>query len=64
MKRYLGGLFKIMPLLFGLGFLGPLIAQVLALAGWALPWGIAPLVVGMAIGGIWGGVATLTGRWL
>ncbi len=64
MKRYLGGLFKIMPLLFGLGFLGPLIAQVLTLTGWAMPWGLAPLAVGMIIGGIWGGAATLTGRWL
>ena len=64
MRKALGGLFKVMPLLFGLGFLAPLIAQVLTLTGWALPGGVAPLAVGLAIGGIWGGVATLTGRWL
>ncbi len=64
MRRILGGLFRIMPLLFGLGFLGPLVAQLLTLAGWAPPWGLAPLAVGMVIGGAWGGVAVLTGRWL
>ena len=64
MRRVLGGLLKAMPLLFGLGFLAPLVAQLLTLAGWALPGGVAPLVVGLVIGGVWGGVATLTGRWL
>lgn len=64
MRRYLSGLFKIMPLLFGLGFLAPLIAQSLAMTGWTLPGGIAPLAVGLVIGGVWGGIATLTGRWL
>lgn len=53
-----------MPLLFGLGFLGPLFAQVLTMAGWTPPMGLAPLAIGMAVGGVWGGVATLTGRWL
>lgn len=64
MRGFLGGLFKVMPLLFGLGFLGPLIAQVIALAGWTLPGGVSPLAVGMIVGGLWGGVASLTGRWL
>jgi hypothetical protein len=64
MRKVLGGLFRVMPLLFGLGFLAPLIAQSITLAGWSLPGGIAPLAVGMAIGGVWGGIATLTGRWL
>ena len=64
MRKYLGGLFKVMPLLFGLFFLGPVIAQGLTLTGWTLPGGVAPLAVGMVIGGVWGGIATLTGRWL
>lgn len=64
MRKVLGGLFKVMPLLFGLGFLAPLIAQSLVLTGWTLPGGIAPLAVGLTIGGVWGGIATLTGRWL
>ncbi len=53
-----------MPLLFGLGFLGPLFAQVLTMAGWTPPMGLPPLAIGMVVGGVWGGVATLTGRWL
>ncbi len=64
MRMLLGGLFKVMPLLFGLGFLAPLIAQILTLTGWSLPGEIAPLAVGLTIGGLWGGIATLTGRWL
>lgn len=64
MRTFLGGLFRVMPLLFGLGFLGPLFAQVLTMAGWTPPMGLAPLAIGMAVGGVWGGVATLTGRWL
>lgn len=53
-----------MPLMFGLGFIAPLIAQSLERA---LPdagqarW---PLVVGLAIGGAWGALANLRGRWL
>jgi hypothetical protein len=64
MRKVLGGLFKVMPLLFGLGFLGPVIAQVVTLAGWTLPGGVAPLAAGMVVGGVWGGFATVTGRWL
>lgn len=64
MRKVLGGLFRVMPFLFGLGFIGPLIAQTLTLAGWTLPGDVAPLAVGMVIGGVWGGIATLTGRWL
>lgn len=64
MRKALGGLFRVMPLLFGLGFLGPLFAQVVTLAGWTLPGGVAPLAAGMVIGGVWGGIATLTGRWV
>lgn len=53
-----------MPLVFGIGFVAPLIAQLLergvpdaAEAQW-------PLVAGLAIGGSWGAIANLRGRWI
>ncbi|MDP1632332.1 MAG: hypothetical protein Q8L66_13025 [Caulobacter sp.] len=64
MQSFLGALFKAMPLIFGLGFMAPLIGQSLALTGWPMPGGIAPIWIGLAIGAVWGGVATRTGRWL
>jgi hypothetical protein len=53
-----------MPLIFGIGFVAPLSAQLLervvpgaAQAQW-------PLVAGLAIGGSWGAIANLRGRWI
>lgn len=57
-------LFAFMPLLFGLGFIAPLLLQTgfaAILAGWL---GVAPLGLALAIGGGWGGLACLRGRWL
>ena len=53
-----------MPLIFGIGFIAPLITQLLerALPGAAqAQW---PLLAGLAIGGSWGALANLRGRWL
>jgi hypothetical protein len=44
-----------MPLIFGLGFVAPL-------PGWALPFGAAPLAVGLVIGGLWGVRAASTAK--
>ena len=62
--RLLMLLLQAMPLIFGIGFVAPLITQLLerlvpgaAQAQW-------PLVAGLAIGGSWGAVANLRGRWL
>jgi hypothetical protein len=53
-----------MPLIFGIGFIAPLITQLLerilpgtAQAHWLV-------LVGLAIGGTWGALANLRGRWL
>ncbi|MBT9470220.1 MAG: hypothetical protein V4514_05560 [Pseudomonadota bacterium] len=62
--RLLTLLLQGMPLIFGIGFIAPLMTQLLdrALPGAAqAEW---PLVAGLAIGGSWGAVANLTGRWL
>lgn len=62
--RLLMVLFQGMPLIFGIGFVAPLIAQFLervvpgaAQAQWSL-------VSGLAIGGSWGAIANLRGRWI
>lgn len=53
-----------MPLIFGIGFIAPLITQLIerTLPGAAqTQW---PLLAGLAIGGTWGALANLRGRWL
>jgi hypothetical protein len=57
-------LFAIGPLLFGIGFLAPLIAQGLDALNWTPPLGITSLVLGLAVGAALGLVATLRGRWV
>ncbi len=57
-------IFQFGPLVFGFGFLAPLFAQIIDRAGWALPFGISPLVAGLILGGLLGFAAQLRGRWL
>jgi hypothetical protein len=62
--RLLMALLQGMPFLFGIGFIAPLTAQLLirelpeaAHAQW-------PVLVGLVVGGSWGAVANLRGRWI
>ena len=64
MQQILMGLFRIMPLLFGVGFLAPLLAQILERMNWPAPFGLSPIVFGLLVGGLWGAFATIKGRWL
>ncbi len=64
MSGTLRQLFAIMPFLFGIGFIAPLIAQLLAASGVEDVWGINPLAIGLAIGGAWGLYANIKGRWI
>ncbi|MBD59886.1 MAG: hypothetical protein CL808_07190 [Citromicrobium sp.] len=57
-------LFAIMPFLFGIGFIAPLIAQIMAAAGWDAPLGMERIVFGLLIGAAWGLYATVRGRWI
>ncbi|MEY2943429.1 MAG: hypothetical protein RLY97_1443 [Pseudomonadota bacterium] len=57
-------LMSIMPFLFGIGFIAPLIAQVMLRWQIAAPLGLSPTLCGLAIGGSWGLIANLRGRWL
>lgn len=64
MSRLLPLIFQNLTLLFGIGFLAPLIAQVLertAPSIAATPW---PLAIGLLVGGGWGAIAQKTGRWI
>jgi hypothetical protein len=57
-------LLQAMPFLFGLGFLAPLIMQLLQRTIPTASHAAWPLFAGLAIGGSWGALATLRGRWL
>tara|TARA_R110000824_G_scaffold155226_5_gene327703 strand:+ start:16105 stop:16302 length:198 start_codon:yes stop_codon:yes gene_type:complete len=52
------------PVIFGFGFLAPLIAQIIEQADVTLPLGLSPLVVGLIVGPLLGLSAKLRGRWI
>lgn len=58
------GLARLGPLLFGAGFLAPVIAQAATRSGYTEIAGLPPLAVGLAIGIAWGTRAMLRGRWI
>jgi hypothetical protein len=64
MGRLLGLLLQGMPFIFGIGFIAPLITQLLERALPAAAQAQWPLLVGLAIGGTWGAVANVRGQWL
>jgi hypothetical protein len=64
MQAALKQLFHWMPLLFGIGFIAPLIAQSMALWEIEAPFGMSRLLFGLAIGAPWGLYAVLRGRWI
>ena len=52
------------PLLFGVGFVAPLIAQSMDAAAWTAPAGLTNIQLGLAIGLITGSIAKMRGRWI
>ncbi len=60
----LKALFPWGPVFFGIGFLAPLIATVMAQAGIAAPVGLTEIQVGLIIGASLGLIAKLRGRWI
>lgn len=56
-------IFHFGPLLFGLGFIAPLTAQILARLEVTLPLGLSPLIAGLIFGAVWGTYAQIKGRW-
>jgi hypothetical protein len=57
-------LFFVMPFLFGIGFIAPLTAEVMARVHVAAPLGLTPIGTGLIFGGLWGLYATVKGAWL
>ena len=64
MTTLLKTIFAYGPLIFGIGFLAPLIAQIIERGGLGSPFGLPTIVVGLALGGLMGLVAQLRGRWI
>jgi hypothetical protein len=64
MKTVIITLIKFLPLIFGVGFVAPLVGQGLIHIGIDRVWGMSSLVTGLLVGGTWGAIATKTGRWI
>lgn len=64
MQFVLKNLIHFMPLIFGIGFLGPLIAQIIQMLGWPTLLGLSSLTLGLVIGTAWGAFAQFRGRWI
>ena len=52
-----------MPVFFGIGFIAPLIAQVMVQWDVPAPFNISRIAFGLIIGGGWGLIANVRGRW-
>ena len=64
MKAILTPLFNWMPIIFGIGFVAPVIAAFLVAFGMDALLGQPAIYAGLAIGTTWGIVAKFTGRWI
>jgi hypothetical protein len=53
-----------LPFFFGLAFLAPLSVQVMAQFGVITLGGVDVRTVSLIIFGVWGGIASWTGRWI
>ena len=56
--------FYVGPLIFAFGFLAPLISQILQALNITPPFGVSPLVVGLCVAAVLGGLAQWRGRWI
>ncbi|MEM1390894.1 MAG: hypothetical protein AAGG45_07415 [Pseudomonadota bacterium] len=52
------------PLLFAFGFIVPLMSQIIQLSGWVPPFGLTPLMFALILGGAYGIVGQVRGRWI
>ncbi|HIG22366.1 MAG TPA: hypothetical protein EYQ28_07580 [Henriciella sp.] len=63
-KRLLRRIYKSGPMLFGLGFLTPLAAQLLIASNMSLPFGMSPLLAGFLLAMALAVPAQIRGRWI
>lgn len=64
MKKLIESIFKYGAFIFGLGFMAPLITQIIVRSGLALPMGLSPLLIGLVLGGGLGLLAQIRGSWI
>ena len=64
MVQIIKSIFYLGPLIFGIGFLAPLVLQTIQAIGWMPPFGLTPLVTGLIVGGTLGLIAQYRGRWI
>lgn len=64
MEAALKKLFFVMPFLFGIGFIAPLISQTMNYWDIPAPFGMNTLMFGLLIGAPWGLYAVWRGRWI
>jgi hypothetical protein len=57
-------LFRFGPLLFGIGFLAPVIAATLGAFGINSLFGLTPINIGLIVGGLMGTIASIRRSWL
>ena len=64
MKTVLSRVFDVGPLIFAVGFLVPLISQIIQAFGWTPPYGLTPLQSGFLIAVPLGLLTMVRGRWI
>jgi|TARA_R110000796_G_scaffold246455_1_gene371263 ABC-type sulfate transport system permease subunit len=57
-------IFQYGALVFAFGFIAPLTMQIITRAGIDLPFGLSPLMAGLILAALWGGIAQYRGRWI
>ena len=57
-------IFQYGALVFAFGFIAPLTMQIITRAGIDLPLGLSPLMAGLILAAVWGGIAQYRGRWI
>lgn len=64
MERALKLIAAMLPLLFAFAFLVPVIDQGMQALGLPAPLGLTTLTFALVVGGAWGLIAQVTGRWI
>ncbi len=64
MERALTLFVKLLPVLFAFGFVVPVIMQTMTTLGWRAPFGLSALAFALLVGGGWGIIAQVRGRWV
>lgn len=64
MENVFKQVFYWMPFFFGIGFIAPLIAQVMNAWHWQAPFGLSNIAFGLLIGAPWGLQTVIRGRWI